>query len=489
VYPEDVFLVTPSSGKGPFFGEVMMRSSEQENGRRPSAVPGGQDTYDVIGVGFGPANLALAICLEETPDEPGGRELSRLFLEAKPQTVWHPGMLLEDSLIQISVLKDLATIRNPCSRFTFLNYLKKKGRLFEFLNLRDLFPTRIEFNDYLSWVAGELRERVRYGREVVALEPVTSTPEGPVERLKVVARSSSGGSEEFLAQNVILATGGVPCTPPGIRLASGGRAFHPHEFLQRMKRDFPDREGRYRFVVVGAGQSGAELFCYLLTHYPNADVTAAIRRFAYKPVDDSDFTNEIFFPQMVDLLYGLPEDKREMILEQCRDVNYAVVDVPLIRRIYRCLYQDKVEGKDRARIRSLVELTKIEERPASVVAHFRDLLHDQPLALEADAVVLATGYTWKQDHPLLATLSPYLLRTPKGSYKVERDYRLATVPGFLPRIYVQGFAESTHGASEPVLSLLPIRAGDIVQSMLCAAPPQVVPIAAERQERAAVPTF
>ena len=72
---------------------------------------------------------------------PDGRELRRLFLESKPKAVWHPGMLIEDSLIQISVLKDLATIRNPQSRFTFLNYLKVKGRLFEFLNLRDLFPT------------------------------------------------------------------------------------------------------------------------------------------------------------------------------------------------------------------------------------------------------------------------------------------------------------------------------------------------------------
>jgi hypothetical protein len=107
------------------------------------------EIHDVIGVGSGPANLALAVCLEEEAEE-GRRDLSRLFLEIKPRAVWHPGMLLEDSLIQISVLKDLATIRNPRSRFTFLNDLKSRGRLFEFLNLRDLFPTRIEFNDYLG---------------------------------------------------------------------------------------------------------------------------------------------------------------------------------------------------------------------------------------------------------------------------------------------------------------------------------------------------
>lgn len=467
-----------------------MRMSEPENGREPSVRPGDPEPYDVIGIGFGPANLALAVCLEEASEEPGGRDLTRLFLEAKPQAVWHPGLLLEDSLIQISVLKDLATVRNPRSYFTFLNYLKAKGRLFEFLNLRDLFPTRIEFNDYLCWVAGELRERVRYGREVTALEPIHGV-DGAIDLLRVVTRSiASGKSESYLARNVVVATGGSPITPPGVHLTPGGRAFHANEFLHRMRKDFPDKQAPYRFVVVGSGQSGAELFCYLMNHYPNADVTAAIRRYAYKPVDDSDFTNEIFFPQMVDFLYDLPDEKRQIVLDQCKDVNYAVVDMALIRKIYRCLYQEKVEGKNRARIRPFLQLTALTERPESVVAHFEHLLAEQPLQIEADAVVVATGYTWKREHPLLASLAPYIVRSPKGSYKIERDYRLATEPLFRPRLYLQGFAEDTHGSSEPVLSLLPVRAGDIVKSMSAAAPAPILPeVPGQSQAAASVPTF
>jgi L-ornithine N5-oxygenase len=467
-----------------------MRTSQPENGRETAAAAGGLETYDVVGVGFGPANLALAVCLEEEAEEPGGRDLARLFLESKPRSVWHPGLLLEDSLIQISVLKDLATVRNPRSYFTFLNYLKAKGRLFEFLNLRDLFPTRIEFNDYLAWVAGELRERVRYGREVVGVEPVTGAGGDTVELLRVVTRNlATGMSEELLTRNLVLATGGTPCAPPGIALTPGGRAFHASEFLHRMRKDFPDKQARYRFVVVGSGQSGAELFFYLVNHYPNAEVTAAIRRYAYKPVDDSDFTNEIFFPQMVDYLYELPDEKRQLVLDQCRDVNYAVVDMALIRRIYRCLYQEKVEGKERARIRPFLHLTGLDERPESVVASFEHLIAEQPLQIEADAVVVATGYSWKREHPLLASLSPYIARSPKGAYKMERDYRLTTEPGFLPRLYLQGFAEDTHGASEPVLSLLPIRAGDIVKSISAATAPQVLPEPPGQGEAAVVPTF
>jgi L-ornithine N5-oxygenase len=434
--------------------------------------------YDVLGIGFGPANLALAVALEEEAEAAGGRDLRRLFLERKPKPVWHPGMLIEDSLIQISVLKDLVTIRNPQSRFTFLNYLKIKGRLFEFLNLRDLFPTRIEFNDYLCWAAGELSGRVRYGREVVSVEPVSEDGR-EVDLVRVVTRNvATGESEEYLARNLVVATGGEPCLPEGIRLVPGGRAFHSNDSMLRLHRDFPDKDAPYRFLVVGSGQSAAELFLHLITKYRNADVTATIRRYAYKPVDDSHFTNEIFFPQMVDFIYGLPEEKRRLIHEDCKDVNYAVVDTPLIRQIYRCLYQEKVLGRDRARIRPYLHLEEVAETEDVVMARFRDLLRNLDVFFEIDGMILCTGYRWHKQHPLLKDLNPYIQTNGSSGYKIERDYRLAVSPSFAPGIFLQGFAEETHGASEPVLSLLAIRAGDILKSLL-----------ARFEERAAIKNY
>ncbi|HEX4498300.1 MAG TPA: SidA/IucD/PvdA family monooxygenase [Thermoanaerobaculia bacterium] len=425
-----------------------------------------QDIYDVIGIGFGPANLALGVALEEMGvDGAEGPPLRRLFLESKAKAIWHPGMLIEDSQIQISVLKDLATIRNPQSRFTFLNYLKIRGRLFEFLNLRDLFPSRIEFNDYLSWVAGELKDSVRYGKEVLSVLPVEDA--GEVQLLRVRARDvATGDVDELLTRNIVLATGGIPKAPDGIQLQPGGRAFHSHESMLRMKRDFPDREAPYRFVVVGSGQSAAELFYYLMCNYPNADVTGSIRRFAYKPVDDSDFTNEIFFPEMVDFLYGLPEEKRRMVLDDCRDVNYAVVDLALIRRIYKALYQEKVLGRNRARVRSFLQLQGLLETGGAVIAQFRDLLRDEDVTLEADGMIICTGYTWRKQHPLLADVGPFLHKNASDAYHIERDYRLAAGPALTAGVFLQGFAEETHGASETVLSLLAIRAEHIVNNLL-----------------------
>lgn len=424
--------------------------------------------FDVIGVGFGPSNLALAVALEESPE---ASPMSRLFLEAKTGPVWHPGMLLEESTIQISVLKDLATVRNPQSRFTFLSYLKEKGRLFEFLNLRDLFPSRIEFNDYLVWAAEALSERVRWGCEVTAIHPEPGEVPGTFDLLRVASRDlATGESQEVLTKNIVLATGGVPDSP--IPLVRGGRAFHTHEFLQRIRTEFPDRQAPYKFAVVGAGQSGAELFSYLLTHYPNAEVTATLRRFAYKPVDDSHFTNEIFFPQQVDWLYSLSDEKRARVLDMCRDVNYAVVDAPLIRQIYHQIYNERVEGKNRATILPFLELREIEERGATVCARFENTLEEKRVELEVDALIVATGYRWPSDHPLLAEVADHLLRDPAPvpnsgyEYRIRRDYRVEAKPGFRPGVYLQGFSERRHGASETVLSLLPMRAGNILDSLV-----------------------
>lgn len=423
------------------------------------------ELYDVVGVGFGPANMALAVAMEEYGEDLGGGDLRRLFLDAKPSPAWHPSLMLEGSMLQITALKDLITVVDPCSRFTFLNYLKEKGRLFDFLNLRDLFPTRCEFNDYLVWAAGKLESYVRFGRRVRTVEPVEGG-DGGVELLRVVSQRADGrGEETVLARNLVLATGPTPCVPPGIELTPGGRAFHAHEFLPRMERDFADTTKSYRFIVVGSGQTGAELFDYLMRCYPNADVTAAIRRFSYRPVDESDFTNRIFHPEWVDFYYNLPEEKRQAFFESLKDVNYAAVDHPLIKRIYRRLYDERVQGKQRARVLPFKELTRVRDTGSEVEAQFRDVMSEEASSLEADALIVASGYSWSTRQPALAELAPYFETEEDGEYRVLRDYRIATVEGFTPRVYLQSYNERTHGIGETVLSLIPVRAGDILRSL------------------------
>jgi len=128
-----------------------------------------ETVFDLIGVGFGPSNLALAVRLAERN---GTRPFAHCFVERQPEFGWHRGMLLDDCRMQISFLKDLVTMRDPKSRYTFINYLFERGRLNEFVNLKNFYPTRIEFHDYLSWVADTFDEHVHYSETVTAIEPV-----------------------------------------------------------------------------------------------------------------------------------------------------------------------------------------------------------------------------------------------------------------------------------------------------------------------------
>ena len=67
--------------------------------------------HDLIGIGFGPSNLALAIALQEQQAQ-GGTPVDALFIEKQPRFAWHPHMLLDHAHMQISFLKDLATLRS-----------------------------------------------------------------------------------------------------------------------------------------------------------------------------------------------------------------------------------------------------------------------------------------------------------------------------------------------------------------------------------------
>src|SRR5262245_36348336 len=103
--------------------------------------------YSFVGIGFGPSNLALAVAADEISLIHSG-----MFIERSPRFQWHPGMMFDGARMQISFLKDLATLRNPSSPYTFLQYTKAKGRLEQFVNVNEFRPTRLEYHDYLQWV-------------------------------------------------------------------------------------------------------------------------------------------------------------------------------------------------------------------------------------------------------------------------------------------------------------------------------------------------
>ena len=71
---------------------------------------------ELLAVGAGPSNLALAVALEElAPD----LAANSLIVERAAAVEWQPGLLLPWAKSQASFLKDLVTLRNPQSEFSF----------------------------------------------------------------------------------------------------------------------------------------------------------------------------------------------------------------------------------------------------------------------------------------------------------------------------------------------------------------------------------
>lgn len=161
--------------------------------------------HDLIGIGFGPSNVAMAIAIREHNAQAGSQEaVSARFFEQQPRFGWHRGMLIDDATMQVSFLKDLVTLRNPASEFSFLCYLQSKGRLIDFINHKNLFPLRVEFHDYFEWAAAKVDDQVSYGHEVVGVAPVER--DGAVDHLEVTVRSGQG-LEVHRARNLVVGTG------------------------------------------------------------------------------------------------------------------------------------------------------------------------------------------------------------------------------------------------------------------------------------------
>ncbi|MFF5308192.1 lysine N(6)-hydroxylase/L-ornithine N(5)-oxygenase family protein [Streptomyces massasporeus] len=416
--------------------------------------------HDLIGIGFGPSNVAMAIALREHNNRVGRQEaVTAHFFEQQPRFGWHRGMLIDDATMQVSFLKDLVTLRNPASEYSFLCYLQSKGRLIDFINHKNLFPLRVEFHDYFEWAAAQVDDMVSYGHEVVGVAPVTR--DGVVEYLEVTVRSG-GGLEVHRARNLVIGTGLRPLMPEGVE--RGERVWHNSELLAKV--DELEGTSPSRFVVVGAGQSAAENVAYLHRRFPEAEVCAVFSRYGYSPADDSSFANRIFDPQAVDEYFAAPEDVKRRLMDYHGNTNYSVVDIDLIDDLYRQSYQEKVLGTERLRFLNVSRLTGVKESPSSVRATVTSLVTGEDTDLEADVVVFATGYSPVDPTTLLGEVADRCLRDDEGRVRVERDWSIATDPTLRCGIYLQGGTEHTHGITSSLLSNTAIRVGEILDSLL-----------------------
>lgn len=411
--------------------------------------------HDVIGIGFGPSNIALAVALDE--QRTNGEPMDMLFIEKQPSFAWHGDMLLDNSHMQISFLKDLATLRNPSSRFTFLNYLHEKRRLQDFINLRTFYPSRQEFNDYLGWAAQQFEDQCAYGEEV--LEVLPEMRGDRVALLRVRSRVAGGALRERLARNLVVSVGGTPHIPPAFAgLRGDPRVFHSSRYLGAIAAQPLAQQARV--AVVGAGQSATEIFLDLHGRSAGLDVDFIMRGHTIKPSDSSPFVNEIFNPEYTDYVFNQTEDKRAALIDEFMQTNYAAPDLALIEQVYQVFYEQKVAGRERHRLLRSHEVESARADANGIHLGLLEIETQRRYSVTYDAVVLGTGYRRQQHKALLEPLASWL-----PGFAAGRDYRLHSEANFEPAIFLQGGCEPTHGLSDTLLSVTAIRTDEIGQAL------------------------
>ena len=417
--------------------------------------------HDCLGIGFGPSNAALAIALEER-----GLLDRALFLEARDDFAWHPGMLIEGTDIQHNPLRDLVTPRNPTSEYGFLSYLKAEGRLFDYLNLAAPFPPRTEYARYLRWVCERLSGAVRLATPVVGIAFARRRCGA------VVVEATSPTGERFHGRALSFGTGRSAHVPDEFAGHLGEDVVHLGDYLGAKAR-WLERCERPRVAVIGGSQSAIEIVLDLSSV---ARVSSISRGFGFKQKDLSPFTECIYYPEFVDYFHGAGEAAQARITNELWRSNYGAADPDVIAALNLKLYEQKVTGSDAVSVRHNTHVVGVERCPTGRTLRLTLLEKHtgERRELEVDGVVLATGYrnfgdgpSREPHHPLLEGVAAGAARRADGSVSISREYRLERTDGSsLPPIYVNGLCESSHGFGDAgSFSLLSIRS-DVIAADL-----------------------
>ncbi|MFE3030256.1 lysine N(6)-hydroxylase/L-ornithine N(5)-oxygenase family protein [Streptomyces canus] len=396
--------------------------------------------HDFVGIGLGPFNLGLA-CLTEPI-----AELDGVFLESKPDFEWHAGMFLDGAHLQTPFMSDLVTLADPTSPYSFLNYLKEKGRLYSFYIRENFYPLRVEYDDYCRWAANKL-SNVRFG---------TTVTEVTYEDDLYVVKTGAGA--KFRARHLVLGTGTSPHYPEAVR-GLGGDFFHNSRYMQH-KAELQRKES---ITLVGSGQSAAEIYYDLLSEidvhgYRLNWVTRSPRFF---PLEYTKLTLEMTSPEYIDYYRELPEATRYRLTAEQKGL-FKGIDGDLINEIFDLLYQKNLAGPVPTRLLTNSSLNSARHENGTYTLAFRQEEQGKDFEIESQGLVLATGYRYAEPE-FLAPVKDRLVYDSQGNFDVSRSYAIdVTGRG----VFLQNAGVHTHSITSPDLGMGAYRNSCIIRELL-----------------------
>ncbi|MFI6104985.1 lysine N(6)-hydroxylase/L-ornithine N(5)-oxygenase family protein [Streptomyces sp. NPDC051310] len=420
-----------------------------------------EQPHDLVGIGIGPFNLSLAALAHGVP---GG--LATAFYEQRPSFRWHPGLLIEGTTLQVPFLADLVTLADPTSPWSFLNYLRRRERLFPFYFAETFHIQRTEYDAYCRWVSDHL-PGLHFGHQVDAVRWNNERDVFEVDYTQL----DPGGEAEALgrthARHLVLGVGTEPYVPEPLRpLAAAPTVpvFHSSDYLHHRAR----LTAADHVTVIGSGQSGAEVFLDLLRARPAGAerIHWLARTEAFAPMEYSKLGLEHFTPDYTRYFHALPEHVRNDLVPRQWQLHKGI-DAGTIAAIHDELYRRSLDGGwpdavltpgVRVRTAGRLATTKVELHVEHVQQGTRD-------RIVTDAVVLATGYRERPLDTILAGLDPYLRRDSAGRPRIDDQYRMVLDPSVTGAVHVQNAETHTHGVGTPDLGLAAWRAATILNSL------------------------
>ncbi len=393
--------------------------------------------YDVIGVGFGPSNITLAIHWQNTCPELGIK-----FLEKNHNSLWQQEMLIEGARIQHTPLRDLITVIDPRSKYTFINFMHANNKLHHFLDTRLYFPLRKDYADYINWCAKDFDSYVGYNEEV---KDINFTKDNKLLEIKT-------SKQVYNTKSLVLALGREAYIPKEFENLNKKQCFHLMRYLSSIQ-DL-DQNAKYDFSVIGSSQSAVEIILDLANKFPNSKINGIIKNFSFQLRETSPFSYEMYRQENIDFFYNLSFEDRECLSKELKKTNYSSVSGDILSELYIKLYMQSIYCKNQIQILNNAQIMKVREKSDH---KFEILYNDKYTKTEnkinSDFIILATGF---RDSGVDNTTSIPILSNVIDKYKfninkslhINRNYSLEPVVKGLPDIYLSGLSEISHGIGD-----------------------------------------
>lgn len=397
--------------------------------------------YDLLAIGIGPFNLGLAALCHSVP------ELNCLFIEQNKAFDWHPGMLLNDSRLQVPFYADLVTLADPQSPFSYLAFLKAMKRMFRFAIHENYFVTRKEYNQYCRWVANQL-SNLQFDCRCISVEHNGN---------EYVITTTRG---LFHAKHIVIGIGTVPRIPGCVENINHPSVIHSANYL-------PNKEmllNKQSVTIIGSGQSAAEIFRDLLNHRANfkEGIHWFTRASRFFPMEYSKLSLEMTSPDYIDYFYQLSATAKRRTLA-AQDMLYKGINYALINEIYDILYlQELDEPVVPVHLYSNCELKAVAEAAdRSLSLRFWHSEVQQHFYHDSGAIVLASGYRPVTPGFIQPVVDRIQWHT-HNRYRVNRNYSIDAGQ----TIFVQNAEAHTHGFNAADLGMGPYRNAVILNSIL-----------------------